>query len=181
MIPSPPPEHNFDEVPVVEELDEFWHRKYGHDENGRLVRIAQTEDVVQPGDAERRAPAVALLLAAGAGLSGSRSSATASSSTPGGPCPAALLIIAGIYGWVMEPSTDPDSGHGHSEHDGHDDPSDAVETPDESNRPRSPTPRPRSPPTGSRSRWAPPHRPGRPPMPASASASGDTTEGAPVG
>ena len=32
-------------------LDEFWHRKYGEDENGRLVRIAETEDVVQKGDA----------------------------------------------------------------------------------------------------------------------------------
>ena len=51
MIPSPAPEHNFDEVPIVEEFDEFWHRKYGHDENGRLVRIAKTEDVVQKGDA----------------------------------------------------------------------------------------------------------------------------------
>ncbi len=35
------------EVVVVEEFDEFWHRKYGHDEEGRTVRIAKTEDVVQ--------------------------------------------------------------------------------------------------------------------------------------
>ena len=64
MIPSPTPEHNFDEVPVVEEFDEFWHRKYGHDENGRLVRIAKTEDVVQDRRRDRRAPAVAVVLAA---------------------------------------------------------------------------------------------------------------------
>ncbi len=51
MIPSPAPEHNFDEIPTVTQLDEFWHRKYGEDENGRLVRIAATEDVVQKGDA----------------------------------------------------------------------------------------------------------------------------------
>jgi cytochrome c oxidase subunit 1 len=37
--------------PVVHELDEFWHRKYGDDENGNLVRIAATEDVSQKGDA----------------------------------------------------------------------------------------------------------------------------------
>ena len=50
MIPSPTPEHNFDETPVIEEFDEFWHRKYGHDERGRAVRIAKTEDIVQKGE-----------------------------------------------------------------------------------------------------------------------------------
>ena len=44
---SPPPAHNFDAVPIVTHLDEFWHRKYGEDEDGRLVRIAATEDVAQ--------------------------------------------------------------------------------------------------------------------------------------
>ena len=48
--PSPTPAHNFDEVPIVTHLDEFWHRKYGEDDRGRPVRIAATEDVVQPGD-----------------------------------------------------------------------------------------------------------------------------------
>jgi len=36
---SPPPEHNFDEVPVVHHVDDFWYRKYGVDEEGRAVRI----------------------------------------------------------------------------------------------------------------------------------------------
>ena len=27
-IPSPPKEHNFDEIPVVQDRDDFWHRKY---------------------------------------------------------------------------------------------------------------------------------------------------------
>ena len=44
MIPSPAPEHNFDEVPIVEGEDEWWYRKYGYDENKRLVRIATIED-----------------------------------------------------------------------------------------------------------------------------------------
>jgi cytochrome c oxidase subunit I len=35
MIPSPPPEYNYAEVPVVHARDEFWHRKYGEDESGR--------------------------------------------------------------------------------------------------------------------------------------------------
>jgi len=38
-IPSPPPEHNFDEVPLVRSLDDFWHTKYAEDEQGRAVRI----------------------------------------------------------------------------------------------------------------------------------------------
>ncbi len=35
---SPPPVHNFDEVPVVKSLDDFWHTKYGEDVSGRAVR-----------------------------------------------------------------------------------------------------------------------------------------------
>ena len=34
--------------------------------------------------------------------------------------PGAVLVIAGCYGWVMEPSTDPDAGHHHDDHDDHD-------------------------------------------------------------
>jgi cytochrome c oxidase subunit 1 len=38
-IPHPPPEYNFAEIPVVHGRDDFWHRKYTEDDNGRLVRI----------------------------------------------------------------------------------------------------------------------------------------------
>jgi len=38
-IPTPPPEYNFAEIPVVHSRDDFWHRKYTEDEQGRLVRI----------------------------------------------------------------------------------------------------------------------------------------------
>ena len=43
---SPPPEFDFYEIPEVRDLDEAWHRKYVEDENGRLVRIAKMEDVM---------------------------------------------------------------------------------------------------------------------------------------
>ena len=36
---SPPPVHNFDEVPVVQHVDDFWHRKYATDDDGRAVRM----------------------------------------------------------------------------------------------------------------------------------------------
>ena len=126
MVPSPVPEHNFDEQPVVEEFDEFWHRKYGHDENGRLVRIAKTEDVVQLGDATGvHLPSPSywpLVLALGFPLIGYGLIFNLWWAVPG-----TVLVIAGIYGWVMEPSTDPDAGHGHDDHgDDHDDPAAAA-------------------------------------------------------
>ena len=37
-IPSPPPEYNFKEIPLVTSRDELWHRKYTEDENGRSVK-----------------------------------------------------------------------------------------------------------------------------------------------
>jgi cytochrome c oxidase subunit 1 len=40
MTSCPPPVHNFDVVPEVHALDEFWHRKYTTDERtGELIRI----------------------------------------------------------------------------------------------------------------------------------------------
>ncbi len=51
---SPPPVHNFDEVPTVESLDAFWHKKYAEDEEGRLVGMAPvaggTVDVITDGE-----------------------------------------------------------------------------------------------------------------------------------
>jgi cytochrome c oxidase subunit 1 len=38
-IPSPPPAHNFDEIPTVHALDDFWHRKYAEDKRGTLVPV----------------------------------------------------------------------------------------------------------------------------------------------
>ena len=66
-----------------------------------------------------------------------RSSATASSTTSGCACRGILLVVAGIYGWVVEPADDPDvphdHGHGHGD-DGHDDDGGDGERPTPSSR-----------------------------------------------
>jgi cytochrome c oxidase subunit 1 len=35
----PPPEYNFEEIPVIHSLDDFWHRKYAEDKSGKLVPV----------------------------------------------------------------------------------------------------------------------------------------------
>ena len=114
MIPSPTPVHNFDVVPTVQSLDEFWHRKYGEDEAGRLVRIAATEDVVQKGDAtDVHLPSPSyypIVLAFGLPWITWGLIYNLWFSAFG-----AVFVIAGIYGWIMEPSTDPSSGHAHDD------------------------------------------------------------------
>jgi cytochrome c oxidase subunit 1 len=47
MTPSPTPEHNFSEPPVVAGLDHFWHLKYSEDAQGRPVRRPEADDVVR--------------------------------------------------------------------------------------------------------------------------------------
>ena len=47
MTASPPKEHNFDSVPTVHALDEFFHRKYVEDETtGDLTRVADYETIM---------------------------------------------------------------------------------------------------------------------------------------
>ena len=36
---SPPPHYNFEEIPVVRALDDFWHRKYAEGTDGRLAPV----------------------------------------------------------------------------------------------------------------------------------------------
>ena len=121
MTASPTPEHNFDEEIVVHGQDEFWHRKYGYDEDGKVVRIATAADVAQTGertDVHLPSPSYwPLVLAAGLPFIGWGVIFNLWLCVPGG-----LLVGIAAYGWIFEPADDPDAAHGHHDDDGHDEP-----------------------------------------------------------
>jgi cytochrome c oxidase subunit I len=119
MIPSPAPAWNFDPVPTVTRLDDFWYRKYGEDERGKLVRIAETEDLIQHSDGKHvHLPSPSywpLVTAIGLPIIGFGLLYTWWLSLIGG-----LIVVAGIYGWAIEPPDEPEAAHGddHGPEDG---------------------------------------------------------------
>ena len=128
MVPSPTPEHNFDDDPVVTHLDEFWHRKYQEDESGKVVQVATGEQVAFPGDASRaHLPAPSywpIVLALGLPLIGYGVIFNLILAAIG-----ALVVVLGFVGWALEPPDDPDlppNGHGHHD-DGDGDPATEAE------------------------------------------------------
>ena len=115
MTASPVPEHNFDEEIEVHGLDEFWHRKYGYDKDHKVVRIATAEEVAQKGtNTNVHLPSPSywpLVVALGLPIVGYALIYNLFLAIPGG-----FLILAGVYGWAMEPADDPDTAHHHDDH-----------------------------------------------------------------
>jgi len=114
-IPSPAPEHNFDYVPVVTDLDDFWHKKYQTDETGKLRKVANGNDIAQKGDQHPHLPSASywpIVLAAGLPLIALGLIYNLWLSGIG-----LLLMLGSMFGWSLEPATDPDAGHdGHGDH-----------------------------------------------------------------
>jgi cytochrome c oxidase subunit 1 len=102
----PPPEHNFDEIPVVTSVDEFWHRKYAVDKEGRLVRVpagaAPERDEPHGGGHAIHLPSPSFWpLVASVGLPIIAYGVLYSWWLVGA---GALVTLVGVFGWAMEPS-----------------------------------------------------------------------------
>jgi cytochrome c oxidase subunit 1 len=125
-VASPTPVYNFAETPVVHAVDDFWHRKYTEDENGRLVKIPVSEEEQAERD-RRKAAAIANADAGGVHLPSpsfypiivavglpiiayGMIYKTYLVSVVGG-----LIMLGALYAWALEPSAEP-AEHG----DGHD-------------------------------------------------------------
>jgi cytochrome c oxidase subunit I len=116
MTSSPPKEHNFDSLPEVHALDEFFHRKYedvGEGDDHDLRKVATAEEILA--DMETRADhhihmpspsywpmLVALMLPfIGFGIIYNHLIAVV----------AGALLVLTVFGWAMEPSVADDSDY----------------------------------------------------------------------
>jgi cytochrome c oxidase subunit 1 len=127
-VPSPPPEYNFARIPQVHALDEYWHRKYTEDTEGRLVRLpgyeevraASDTNVVKEGEhVHLPSPsyfpimaALGLLVIAYGMILGHSNGANYLVSIAG-----LIVVLGSVYGWALEPSAEPESGDGHDGHE----------------------------------------------------------------
>jgi cytochrome c oxidase subunit 1 len=113
MIPSPVPEYNFDPIPTVTRVDDFWYRKYAETPDHRLVRIHTIEEVAQKGDSKDvHLPSPSywpIVVAFGLPIIAYGLIFSLWLCAVGG-----AVVVAGIYGWALEP---PDAPGGHHDDD----------------------------------------------------------------
>ncbi len=117
MVPCPPPIHNFDEIPTIHSIDEFWHRKYVEDE--RTGKLVPAQAGAAPGDdpAHPEAAAHSQDAHAGHGIHLPSPSFWPLVAAAGLPIMSygvlyswwvvglgALTLLTGLYGWALEPS-----------------------------------------------------------------------------
>ena len=116
MTASPPKEHNFDTIPTVHSLDEFFHRKYEEvdtDKGPRLVKVRSAEEVLAAEEAKADAhihlPSPSywpIVLAFGLPVIAYGVIYNLLLSVVG-----AAILLLGIFGWVLEPSVAEDSDY----------------------------------------------------------------------
>jgi cytochrome c oxidase subunit 1 len=115
-ISSPPPAYNFAEEPIVHSVDDFWHRKYTEDEEGRLVKVPTAEQATVPAEVDPQgihlpSPSFYPLIAA-VGLPviayGMMYKAYIVAILGG------IIVFGALYGWSLEPSVEPEH---HEPHD----------------------------------------------------------------
>ncbi|MCX6514366.1 MAG: cbb3-type cytochrome c oxidase subunit I [Actinobacteria bacterium] len=110
MTSNPPKEHNFDSIPTVHHLDEFFHRKYQEDANGVMQQVKTAEEVLKElednADAHIHMPSPSywpIVLALGMPVLAFGVIYSIPVAIFG-----AVVILFGAYGWAIEPSTAPD-------------------------------------------------------------------------
>jgi cytochrome c oxidase subunit I len=117
MTTSPPKEHNFDQVPTVHALDEFFHRKYedrGEHGSHDFHQVATADDIVADQEAHAdthiHMPSPSywpLVVAFGLPVVAYGVIYNLLLSFVG-----AAIIVLGVYGWAMEPSVADESDYG---------------------------------------------------------------------
>jgi len=113
---SPPKEHNFDRVPTVHALDEFFHRKYEEvdsDSGTRLVKVKTAEEILAEEEANAdtniHLPSPSywpIVLAFGFPIIAYGVIYNLLLSVVG-----LAIVLLGIFGWVLEPSVADDSDY----------------------------------------------------------------------
>ncbi len=108
-IPSPPPPYNFAEIPQVHALDDFWHRKYAEDAQGKPVPVpaGASDHAASDGHGDGHgihlpSPSyMPLIAAAGMPIIGLGLIYDAALVAVG-----AAVLVVGLYLWVLEPATE---------------------------------------------------------------------------
>ena len=96
-------------MPVVTDIDDFWHKKYQPDENGKLRKVADGNEIAQKGDQHPHLPSPSywpIVLAAGLPLIALGLIYNLWVSGIG-----LVLLLGAMFGWSLEPATDPNAGH----------------------------------------------------------------------